>query len=267
MGGTLLACALAVLAAARREAVVASATLLTTMLDFADPGDIGVYVSREYLAAREAVLLSGGRVHGSELTSAFASLRPNELVWNYVVGNYLKGRTPPAFDLLYWNGDSTNLPGPMYASYLRDMYLDNRLREPGALTMCGEAVDLSRITMPTYVYASQDDHIVPWRSAYRTTELLGGDVAFVLGASGHIAGVVNPPQKKRRSYWTNETLTSDPDEWLSRAETHPGSWWPHWAAWLAGHAGTRRLSPRQLGSARRRPLAPAPGTYVREQVS
>jgi poly[(R)-3-hydroxyalkanoate] polymerase subunit PhaC len=266
VGGTLLACALAVLAA-RREPVVASATLLTAMLDFADPGDIGVYVSHESLAAREPMLLSGGRVHGSELTSAFASLRPNELVWNYVVSNYLKGRTPPAFDLLYWNSDSANLPGPMYDYYLRNMYLDNRLRQPGALTMCGEAVDLSGIAMPTYVYASREDHIVPWRTAYRTVELLGGDAGFVLGASGHIAGVVNPPEKKRRNYWTNELLTDDPDDWLARAESHPGSWWPHWAAWLTEQAGARRPAPRHLGSARHRPLAPAPGTYVRERVS
>ena len=265
VGGTLLACALAVLAA-RRESVVSSATLLTAMLDFADPGDIGVYVSREYLAAREPPLLAGGRVHGSELANAFASLRPNELVWNYVVGNYLKGKTPPAFDLLYWNGDSANLPGPMYAYYLRNMYLDNRLREPGALAMCGEAVDLSDVALPTYVYASREDHIVPWRSAYRTVELLGGDVEFVLGASGHIAGVVNPPGKNKRSYWTNELLTDDPDDWLARAQSHPGSWWPHWAAWLARHAGTRHPAPRRPGSATHRPLASAPGTYVREDV-
>ncbi|MEO8755607.1 MAG: alpha/beta fold hydrolase, partial [Casimicrobiaceae bacterium] len=192
VGGTILACALAVLAA-RRNACVASATLLTTMLDFADPGEIGVYVSRELLSAREPQLMAGQRIHGSELASAFASLRANELVWNYVVGNYLKGETPPAFDLLYWNGDSANLPGPMYVYYLRNLYLDNRLREGNALTMAGAAIDLARIAMPLYLYASREDHIVPWRSAYRTTALAGGDVTFVLGASGHIAGVINPP--------------------------------------------------------------------------
>ena len=192
VGGTLLACTLAVLAA-RRHAYVASATFLTTMLDFTDPGEIGVYITREGLAAREPVLMTGQRVHGSELANAFASLRANELVWNYVVNNYLKGRTPPAFDLLYWNGDSSNLPGPMYVYYLREMYLDNRLREPNALTMAGARIDLSKIRMPVYVYASRDDHIVPWRSAYRTTALVGGEATFVLGASGHIAGVVNPP--------------------------------------------------------------------------
>ena len=264
VGGTLLACTLAVLAA-RREYPVASATFLTTMLDFADPGEIGVYVSREYLAAREPALLAGARVQGSELASAFASLRPNELVWNYVVSNYLKGRTPPPFDLLYWNSDSANLPGPMYAYFLRNMYLDNRLRDPRALTMCGEPIDVSRIAMPSYVYASRDDHIVPWRSAYRTIELVGGDASFVLGASGHIAGVVNPPQKKKRHYWTNDLLTDDPDDWLARAQSHPGSWWPNWTEWLVEHAGTRRPAPTREGNARYRPLGPAPGMYVREK--
>ena len=265
VGGTLLACSLVVLAA-RREHPVASATFLTTMLDFADPGEIGVYVSDEYLAAREPALLAGARVHGSELANAFASLRPNELVWNYVVSNYLKGRTPPPFDLLYWNSDSANLPGPMYAYYLRNMYLDNRLREPRALTMCGKPIDLSRIAMPSYVYASRDDHIVPWRSAYRTIGLVGGDVSFALGASGHIAGVVNPPQKKR-NFWTNALLTDDPDEWLARAQSYPGSWWPNWTEWLVEHAGARRPAPTREGSARHRPLGPAPGMYVLEKVA
>jgi len=265
VGGTLLAGALAVLAA-RRTPHVASATFLTTMLDFANPGDIGVYISRDSLAAREPALVAGTRVRGSELASAFASLRPNELVWNYVVGNYLKGQTPPAFDLLYWNGDSANLPGPMYFSYVRDMYLDNLLREPKALTMCGQAIDLGRISMPAYVFATHDDHIVPWRSAYKSTSLLGGDLTFVLGASGHIAGVVNPPAKGRRNFWTNELLTDDADDWLARAAEHPGSWWPHWSAWLSEHGGSRRPAPATAGSHAHGALAPAPGSYVTEQV-
>jgi polyhydroxyalkanoate synthase len=266
VGGTLLACALAVLSA-RHKQPVASATFLTALLDFEDPGEIGVYISREYLAAREPALLAGARVRGGELANAFASLRPNELVWHYVVSNYLKGRTPPPFDLLFWNGDSANLPGPMYAYYLRHMYLENRLRQRDALTMCGQAIDLARLAMPSYVYASRDDHIVPWRSAYRTIQLLGGDPTFVLGASGHIAGVVNPPPSSRRNYWTNELLTDDPDDWLARAVSHPGSWWPHWTEWLAGHAGARAPAPTHLGDARHRRLSPAPGTYVREQVA
>jgi len=266
VGGTLLACALAVLAA-RRETPVASTTLLATMLDFADPGDIGVYVSREGLAARMPALCGGGRIQGSELASAFASLRPNELVWNYVVGNYLKGQTPPAFDLLYWNSDSANLPGPMYVEYLRDMYLDNRLREPGALSMCGQPIDLKRITMPAYILATREDHIVPWRTAYKSTSLLGGDLTFVLGASGHIAGVINPPAKNRRNFWTNELLTDDPQDWLAGARTQTGSWWPHWAAWLNDYTGGLRAAPKSPGSDKHRPLSPAPGTYVIEPVS
>jgi polyhydroxyalkanoate synthase len=263
VGGTILSSALA-LAAARNEPPVASLTLLTTMLDFTDPGDIGVYVTREALAVRGPALLNGQRVRGSELAGAFASLRANELVWNYVVNNYLKGETPPAFDLLHWNGDSANLPGPMYVEYIRDMYLDNKLCKRGALTMAGQKIDLERVAMPAYVYASREDHIVPWKSAYATTHLLGGDITFVLGASGHIAGVVNPPEKKRRNYWTNPKLPANPDEWLANAQMHPGSWWPHWGAWLARHAGARHAAPRAIGSATYPALEPAPGRYVLE---
>ena len=261
VGGTLLACTLGVLAA-RKDRSIASATFLTTMLDFADPGEIGVYVSRELLAAREPALLAGQRVHGAELAGAFASLRANELVWNYVVNNYLKGETPPAFDLLHWNGDSSNLPGPMYVYYLRNLYLDNRLREPGALTMAGEPIDLARVTVPAYVYASRDDHIVPWHSAYRTTALLGGEATFALGASGHIAGVINPPEKMRRNYWVNDARAQNADDWLANAESRPGSWWPHWGDWLARHGGAKRPSPEAAGSTGYPALQPAPGSYV-----
>ena len=262
VGGTILGCALAVLAA-RGDRSVASATLLTTLLDYSDPGEIGVYVSREFLAAREPALMSGQRVHGGELATAFASLRANELVWNYVVNNYLKGETPPAFDLLYWNGDSSNLPGPMYVYYLKNMYLDNRLREPGALSILGESVDLRRIVVPTYVYASRDDHIVPWPWAYRTTCLLGGECTFVMGASGHIAGVINPPGKNRRNYWTNDSVGEDPQAWLAGAQSVPGSWWPHWGAWLAVHAGREKPAPRVAGDTNHKPIEPAPGSYVK----
>jgi polyhydroxyalkanoate synthase len=270
VGGTLLASALAVLAA-RRDATVASATFLATMLDFEDPGDIAVYVTREFLAAREPGLLAGQRLRGTELATAFATLRANDLVWNYVVNNYLKGETPPAFDLLHWNGDSANLPGPMYAYYLRELYLNNRLREPDALTMLGERIDLSRIDMPTYVVATRDDHIVPWRSAYRTTGLVSGDTTFMLGASGHIAGVVNPVEPGKRNHWVNALVTDDPDDWLARAQIVPGSWWTSWSEWLARHAGKRRKAPaghaNATGNAQFPPLDAAPGRYVTERVS
>ena len=263
VGGTMLASALSV-AAARGERDVASVTLLTTMLDFTDPGDIGVYISRDALAAREPALLAGQRVRGSELAGAFASLRANELVWNYVVNNYLMGETPPAFDFLHWNGDSANLPGPMYAEYIRNMYLDNKLCLHGALTMSGQSVDLARVKPPAYIFASREDHIVPWKSAYRSTRLLGGDITFVLGASGHIAGVVNPPERKRRNYWTNPHLPDSADAWLDGAQMHPGSWWPHWGAWLARHAGARHAPPPAVGSAAFPAQEPAPGRYVLE---
>jgi polyhydroxyalkanoate synthase len=237
------------------------------MLDFREPGDIGVYLSHEALAARAPTLRAGARVHGSELASAFASLRANELVWNYVVNNYLKGGRPPAFDLLYWNADSANLPGPMYEYYIEQMYLRNRLREPGALTMLGERVDLSRIDLPGYIYASRDDHIVPWRSAYRSTQLLGGALRFVLGASGHIAGVVNPPVPGKRNYWHNDALPPDPDAWLAEAAHVPGSWWSDWDRWIATHTGPRHTAPRAPGSAAHPPIAPAPGHYVVEKVA
>ena len=264
VGGTLLASALAVLAA-RHDESVASVTLLTTMLDFADPGDIGVYIAPESLDAREPSLMSGQRVQGSELAGAFASLRPNDLVWNYVVNNYLKGRKPPPFDLLYWNGDSANLPGPMYAFYLRNMYIGNRLREHGALTMLGESIDLARVRMPAYVFATRDDHIVPWRSAARTPALLGGASTFVLGASGHIAGVVNPPAGGKRNYWTSDAPIANPDEWLAGAASHAGSWWPHWYDWLARQSGGQRAAPRTCGSAAYPPRDAAPGRYVVEK--
>jgi len=263
VGGTLLASTLAVLAA-REDGSVASATFLTTMLDFADPGEIGVYIAPESLAAREPALMAGQRVHGSELAGAFASLRPNDLVWNYVVNNYLKGRTPPPFDLLYWNGDSANLPGPMYSYYLQNMYVDNKLRERDALTMLGAPIDLARIKLPAYVFATRDDHIVPWRSAYRTPALLGGTSTFVLGASGHIAGVVNPPTGGKRNYWTNVAHAASADDWIARATSHAGSWWPHWYRWLDGHAGGRRVAPPTCGNTAYPPLEPAPGRYVVE---
>jgi len=263
IGGTMLACALAVLAS-RGDHRVKSATYLTTMLDFSDPGEIAVYISSESLAAREPALLAGQRVHGRELASVFASLRANELVWNYVVNNYLKGQAPPAFDLLFWNGDSTNLPGPMYDYYVKEMYIENRLRIPGALTMAGVPIDLGSIGVPTYVYASREDHIVPWRAAYRTTSLVGDDVKFVLGSSGHIAGVVNPVTSSRRNYWAGDSLPKNPDDWLPQAKSFAGSWWPHWYAWIGRHGGKRRRARAAPGSERYPAQARAPGAYVLE---
>ena len=219
------------------------------MLDFEEPGDLGVFIDEAGVLQREMTIGQGGIYKGAELGFVFQTLRANDLIWPYVVNNYLKGKTPAAFDLLYWNADATNLPGPMYAWYLRNMYLENNLRVPDRLSVCGEPVDLGRIDMPTYVLATQEDHIVPWRSAYRTTGLTGGKTEFVLGASGHIAGVINPASKNKRSYWAGGKQGADADAWLASAEAKPGSWWIHWMEWLKPQAGKDVPARKKLGNA------------------
>ena len=266
VGGTLLSSALGVLAA-RGEDKVESLTLLASMLDFSDTGELGLFVDESSVAAREATLGSGGVMPGKELAFVFSALRANDLVWSYVVNNYLKGQQPAAFDILYWNADSTNLPGPMYCSYLRNMYLTNSLREPGRLAMLGERIDLASVKVPAYILATREDHIVPWKTAYLSTGILGGDKRFVLGASGHVAGIVNPASKNRRSFWVGEGLPVDPQAWLDAAKEVPGSWWRDWAAWLATHGGAKRKARKTLGNAAHKPLEPAPGRYVREKAS
>jgi polyhydroxyalkanoate synthase subunit PhaC len=264
VGGTLLASALAV-AAGRDEQPASSVTLLTTMLDFSDTGELGLMVDEPSVAQRETNIGKGGLLHGRELAQVFAALRANDLIWPYVVNGYLKGQAPRAFDLLFWNGDDTNLPGPMYCWYLRNTYLENKLREPGGTVQCGVPVDLSRIDVPAFVYASREDHIVPWQTAYASTRLLGGDIRFVLGASGHIAGVINPPAKRKRNYWTAE-LAPDAQAWLDAAQSVDGSWWPTWTEWLGQHAGAHVAAPRQAGNAEFPEIEPAPGRYVKERA-
>ena len=264
VGGTLLGAALAVLRAKGDERVT-SLTLLATMLDFSDTGELSVFVDEAYVRKREQDFAGGGVLHGRELALTFASLRANDLIWHYVVNNYLKGRTPEPFDLLYWNADSTNLPGTMYNYYVRNTYLENSLRVPGKLTMCGVPVDLGRIDMPAYVLATREDHIVPWRTAFASTHLLGGRIEFVLSASGHIAGVINPASKNRRNFWLNAKLEQDPDRWLAAATSQPGSWWKHWGDWLAAFGGREVPARSQLGSDRHREIEPAPGRYVKEK--
>ncbi|TSE29579.1 Poly(3-hydroxyalkanoate) polymerase subunit PhaC [Tepidimonas thermarum] len=264
VGGTMLGTALAVLAA-RGERKVESVTFLTTLLDFTDTGVLDVFIDEAFVQLRELQFANGGILPGRELATTFSFLRPNDLVWNYVVGNYLKGETPPPFDLLYWNSDSTNLPGRYYAWYLRHLYLQNELCQPGTLTVCGERIDLGAIDIPAYVYGSREDHIVPIGGAYATTQHLGGPVRFVMGASGHIAGVINPAAKGKRSYWTGAPNHFPPavDDWIDAATEHKGSWWTDWAPWLAAHAGPQVAAPRSYGNRRHKPIEPAPGRYVR----
>ena len=273
VGGTILATALAVLGA-RGEKPAASMTLLTTFLDFSSTGVLDLFIDETMVQMREMTLGpkspgGGGLLKGQELATTFSFLRPNDLVWNYVVGNYLKGETPPPFDLLYWNSDGTNLPGPMYCWYLRNTYLENNLVVPGRLTVCGEKLDLGKIDTPAYVYASREDHIVPWEGAYRNTQVLKGKTRFVLGASGHIAGVINPPAKGKRSHWigANASLPTDAKDWFDKAREHPGSWWTDWAGWLKGHAGKQIAAPKAPGNKQHKTIEAAPGRYVKQKAS
>ncbi|EHL23398.1 poly(R)-hydroxyalkanoic acid synthase, class I [Acidovorax sp. NO-1] len=267
VGGTILSNALAVLAA-RGDEPVASATFLTTLIDFTDTGILDVFIDEAFVKFREMQMGNGGLMKGQDLASTFSFLRPNDLVWNYVVGNYLKGETPPPFDLLYWNSDSTNLPGPFYAWYLRNFYLENNLVKPGKLTVCGEKMDLSSLTMPVYIYGSREDHIVPINAAYASTQVLPGKKRFVMGASGHIAGVINPPAKGKRSHWirADGKLPATLDQWLGGATEHPGSWWTDWSGWLKSHAGKQVAAPKTYGKGTKfKAIEPAPGRYVKQK--
>ena len=264
VGGTLLASTLAVLRRMGHD-VVESATFLTTLLDFSDAGEVTSYINEEFITRRESEIGQGGIVSGSELAYAFTSLRANELIWNYVVGNYLKGTKPPAFDLLFWNSDSTNLPGPWYSYYLRNMYSKNNLAKPDKLSMCGVPVDLSYVNMPAFVFAAKEDHIVPWHTAYISAALLGGKTEFVLGASGHIAGVVNPASKNKRSYRISTAPNVARQKWLDASTEVEGSWWPHWIDWLKQYSGRMVPARSTLGNADFKPIEPAPGRYVKEK--
>lgn len=267
VGGTILGTALAVLAA-RGEKPVASATFLTSLLDFSDTGILDVFIDEGFVKYREMEMGKGGLMKGQDLASTFSFLRPNDLVWNYVVGNYLKGETPPAFDLLYWNSDSTNLPGPFYAWYLRNTYLENNLIKPGKTTVCGEKVDLRKVDIPVYIYGSREDHIVPIGGAYASTQVLPGKKRFVMGASGHIAGVINPPAKNKRSHWirADGKLPKTLEQWLEGAKEHPGSWWTDWSNWLKPHAGKQIAAPKTYGRGKYKAIEAAPGRYVKQKA-
>ncbi|NBW00314.1 MAG: class I poly(R)-hydroxyalkanoic acid synthase [Betaproteobacteria bacterium] len=263
IGGTIAATGLAHLAA-RKEDKVNSFTLMTSLLDFSNTGVLDVFIDEQHCRMREQQLAKGGLMKGSELSSTFSFLRPNDLVWNYVVNNYLKGEKPMPFDLLYWNSDSTNLPGPFFAWYLRNMYLENNLVKKNRLTIAGQKMDLSSIRVPIYAMGAREDHIVPWDAAWKSAQALGGGKRFVLGASGHIAGSINPASKNKRSFWVNEDMTaSSPQQWLDGATEVTGSWWNDWAKWLSVHRGELVDAPRQCGASRFKPIEPAPGSYVR----
>jgi polyhydroxyalkanoate synthase subunit PhaC len=269
IGGTMLSHALAALAG-RNEHPTASVALLTTLLDFTDTGILDVYIDEMQIAAKELAIGQGGLMKGRDFSAAFSSLRPDDLIWHFVETNYLEGERPRPFDLLYWNADSTNLPGPMFCWYLRNTYLENNLKEPGKLKHADADIDLGAIDAPAFIYASRDDHIVPWQSAYTSTTILNrADPTqnhFVLGASGHVAGVVNPPAASKRHHWINPQLEADPQTWLADATQIAGSWWPAWSEFAAVHAGDMVAAPRTLGNARYKRIEPAPGRYVRARA-
>ncbi|HAT33892.1 MAG TPA: class I poly(R)-hydroxyalkanoic acid synthase [Janthinobacterium sp.] len=272
VGGTIIATALAVLKA-RGDNPAASLTLLTTLLDFSDTGVLDVFIDEEQVARREQALAKGGLLPGRDLASTFSSLRPNDLVWNYVQSNYLKGNEPSAFDLLYWNADSTGLPGPMFCWYLRNTYLENSLKIPGKLSVAGAKLDLSSIDAPVFLFGSREDHIVPWTAAYASSAILNPKKPkanrFILGASGHIAGVINPASKKKRSYWSYDAARParakalSAEQWFDGATEHAGSWWPEWAGFLAEHGGDDVAAPAKPGAKRYPAIEAAPGRYVK----
>lgn len=259
IGGTLLATTLAVMAA-KDDRRIASVTYLTTLVDFSDPGDMAVFTSDAHLEELERETAKNGYLDARVMAETFSMLRANDLVWSVAIKSYFLGQEPPPFDLLFWNADSTRMPGGLHMSYLRDMYRDNRLIQPGSLVVDGVPIDLRKITTPTYVLSTREDHIAPWPATYAATQIYGGDTTFVLAGSGHVGGVVNPAASKKYGYWTNPKLRATPEEWLAEAQHNPGSWWPHWKSWLDDHAGypvpARRLG--ELGEI----IEDAPGRYV-----
>jgi polyhydroxyalkanoate synthase subunit PhaC len=267
LGGTLLAITLAWLAAKKQEKRVKSATYLTTMIDFAEAGELSVFIDEEQLTALENRMSKTGYLEGSEMAMTFNMLRANDLIWSFVVNNYLLGKDPFPFDLLYWNTDTTRMPAKMHSYYLRNMYQQNNLIKPGKLKIAGAPIDLTTTKTPAYILSTREDHIAPWRSAYAATQTYKGDIRFVLAASGHIAGVINPPNKKKYNHWESTThrgekLPKSPDAWLKTAREDTGSWWPDWLEWQQQYAGPK-VPARKIGSGELKPIEAAPGSYVK----
>jgi len=257
LGGTLLGCALAWLAA-KGDARVGCATFFVSLLDFSQPGELGVFIDEAQVENLERRMNERGYLEGSEMASTFNLLRSNDLVWSFVINNYLMGKDPFPFDLLYWNSDSTRMPARMHSFYLRNMYLKNRLGVPGAVTLAGVPVDLSKVTVPAYFISTVEDHIAPWKTTYEGARYLGGEVRFVLGGSGHIAGIVNPPAAKKYHYWTNDAFADTPDAWFEGATQHAGSWWEDWQRWIEAQNGGDKVPARIPSKA----IEDAPGSYV-----
>ncbi len=265
LGGTLLACAQAYLSA-KGDTRVKSTTFLTTLTDFTNPGELGIFIDEVQLEALEKKMNERGFLEGSEMATTFNMLRANDLIWSFVVNNYLLGKDPFPFDLLYWNSDSTRMPAAMHSYYLRKMYHENLLREPGGLTLLGEPIDLAKIKAPICMVSADEDHISPWDATYALTQLVSGPSKFILSASGHVAGVINPPAAGKYGYRTNAKTPKAAEKWLEGSKQHDGSWWPEWAAWAARKSGAK-VEPRVPGSGALPVLESAPGSFVRVKAT
>jgi polyhydroxyalkanoate synthase len=267
LGGTLLAATLGYLAT-RKNTRIASASFMTSLVDFAGAGELDVFIDEDQVSALERKMSEHGYLEGADMANTFNMLRSNDLIWSFVINNYLLGRDPFPFDLLHWNQDSTRMPARMHSFYLRNMYMGNKLCRPGGITLAGVPIDVSKITLPSYFVSAIEDHIAPWKTTYSGTQLLGGKSRFVLSGSGHIAGMINPPAASKYGYWTNEKLPGSAEAWFEGAKQHEGSWWTDWLDWLGPHLGGQ-VAAREVGKGsgkgRLRALEPAPGTYARRR--
>ena len=264
LGGILLSATAAYLQA-KGDDRIASGSYLTTMVDFEEVGEISLFIDEGSLDELEAHINAQGLLDGRNVAATWRVLRANDLIWSFYVNSYLLGNSPRPFDILYWNADSTNMPAAMHTFFIRNMYVHNRLRDAGGIVLDGVPIDMSKVTAPAYILSTSEDHIAPWRTTYATTGLFSGPVRFVLGASGHIAGVINPPDRNKYSYWTNTRHPEDPDAWLAKATEHEGSWWPDWLRWLKRH-GDGSVPARTPGDGKLKPLEDAPGAYVKEHI-
>lgn len=265
LGGTLLATTLGYLKA-KNDTRIKSATCMATLIDFRDPGEIGVFINETAIKALERQMNTLGYYDGRMMAFSFNMLRENDLFWSFFINNYLKGERPQAFDLLFWNSDGTNLPARMHSFYLRNMYLYNKLREPDGISLDGVGINLSKVDTPMYFVSTAQDHIAKWKTTYDGARLFKGDVRFVLGGSGHIAGIVNPPAANKYGYWTNTKLVADADAWYQNADKHEGSWWLDWQEWVKPKAG-EQVAVRKPGEGPFKPLMDAPGDYVGKKIA
>ena len=236
---------------------------MTTMLDFSEPGELGVFIDEATISHLEVRMAERGYLEGAEMASTFNLLRENDLIWSFVINNYLLGNDPFPFDLLHWNSDSTRMPYAMHSFYLRNFYQNNKLIEPGGIALAGEPIDLRKVHVPAYFLSTREDHIAPWTSTYKGARIFSGPIHFTLAASGHIAGVINPPAAGKYCYWTGDKKPpANPEEWLAHAKQKNGSWWPDWDAWVKKLSGKTMVPAREPGGGKLEPLADAPGTYV-----